>query len=479
MTETRRRVLYGRTSVDRSEGKSVDDQLAELREWAEDDEREVVGEYRDDGVSASRFSGGRARDGWAAVQALIVSGGVDEVGVWEGSRTTRKINESSELLDLCAAHGVHLAVRSKVYDPSDPDDRARLLHDAVDAEHESGRISKRVARRAKKRAAAGAPNGRINFGFRVVRDPVSGKTIGREPDPETAPAVREAVARLLAGESAGGIARDFQSRGIRTRTGTAWSGPNLLAMVKRPVYAGIRTSAVHDLPEDHPGTWEALVSKEDHDRLLAMLADPSRRAIRTGEHIKHLLSGVAECGKCHSGRIRTISRTSRRTGVRSIAYTCSGCHGVNRPAEATDAYVSGVVVKFLSRPDVAEQLTDPADDQRAESRAEAARLRRKLSEIEAQMDADDLDVATGARLLRSTRERLAAAEARARPPHLPDAVLDVAGPDAERRWEATPVHVRREIIRTLFRVVIERGVVGGLPVFHPETVTVERRRSVV
>ncbi|GAA4992491.1 recombinase family protein [Pseudonocardia tropica] len=476
MTGTRRRVLYGRTSVDRSEGKSVDDQLSELREWAEDDESEVVGEFRDDGVSVSRYSGGREREGWAAVRALIVGGDVDEVAVWEGSRTTRKIVESSELLDLCALHGVRLAVRSRVYDPSDPDDRARLLHDAVDAEHESGRISKRVARRAKKRAALGAPNGRVNFGYRVVRDPVSGKAVGREPDPETAPAVREAVARLLAGESAGAIARDFQARGIQTRSGTVWTGPNLLAMVKRPVYAGIRTSAVHELPDDHPGTWEALVSKEDHDRLVAMLADPSRKAIRTGEHIKHLLSGVAECGKCHSGRIRTISRTSRRTGSRSIAYTCSDCHGVNRPAEATDAYVSGVVVKFLSRPDVAEQLADPADDHRAESRAEAARQRRKLAEIEAQIDADVLDVATGSRLLRATRERLAAAEAGARPAHVPDAVLDMAGPGAGERWEALSVPIRREIIRTLFRVVIERGVVGGLPVFHPETITIERRR---
>jgi hypothetical protein len=31
----RRAVLYGRVSLDRREGKSVDDQLAELRAWAQ------------------------------------------------------------------------------------------------------------------------------------------------------------------------------------------------------------------------------------------------------------------------------------------------------------------------------------------------------------------------------------------------------------------------------------------------------------
>jgi DNA invertase Pin-like site-specific DNA recombinase len=74
---TQRAVLYGRVSQDRSEGKSVDDQLAECRAWAHRESWRIVAEHRDDGISASRYANGKARPGWQSVTDLITSGGVD------------------------------------------------------------------------------------------------------------------------------------------------------------------------------------------------------------------------------------------------------------------------------------------------------------------------------------------------------------------------------------------------------------------
>ncbi|MCX6464732.1 MAG: recombinase family protein [Pseudonocardiales bacterium] len=84
-----RAVLYGRTSLDRSEGRSVDDQLAELRRWATREGVEVVAECRDDGISASRFARGKARPGWQQVLDVLAGGQVDSLAVWEISRSTR------------------------------------------------------------------------------------------------------------------------------------------------------------------------------------------------------------------------------------------------------------------------------------------------------------------------------------------------------------------------------------------------------
>jgi hypothetical protein len=48
--ERKRTLLYGRTSRDKSEGRSVDDQLAELRRWASTrTDVAVIAEHRDDG----------------------------------------------------------------------------------------------------------------------------------------------------------------------------------------------------------------------------------------------------------------------------------------------------------------------------------------------------------------------------------------------------------------------------------------------
>jgi DNA invertase Pin-like site-specific DNA recombinase len=74
---TRRAVIYGRVSQDRSEGKSVDDQLAECRAWAQREGWQVIVEHRDDGISASRYANGKVRPGWQSVMDLITVGEVD------------------------------------------------------------------------------------------------------------------------------------------------------------------------------------------------------------------------------------------------------------------------------------------------------------------------------------------------------------------------------------------------------------------
>ena len=64
---TRRAVVYGRVSQDRSEGKSVDDQLAECRAWAQREGWQVIVEHRDDGISASRYANGKV-PAWVAIR---------------------------------------------------------------------------------------------------------------------------------------------------------------------------------------------------------------------------------------------------------------------------------------------------------------------------------------------------------------------------------------------------------------------------
>ena len=70
-------VLYARVSQTRDErSKSVDDQLAELRQWARQEGWPIVGEYRDDDVSASRYANGKARPGWDQAMDAVHSGQV-------------------------------------------------------------------------------------------------------------------------------------------------------------------------------------------------------------------------------------------------------------------------------------------------------------------------------------------------------------------------------------------------------------------
>lgn len=151
----RRTVLYGRTSNDASDGKSVDDQLSVLRKWARDTGRTVVAELRDDGVSASRFAGKRKkRPDWQQAMELIADDATDELAVWEISRSSRDRSVWAALIAACIDHDVDLAVDGKVHDPADPDDGFMLDLGAAMAVRESALTSKRTRRAVASRAQA-------------------------------------------------------------------------------------------------------------------------------------------------------------------------------------------------------------------------------------------------------------------------------------------------------------------------------------
>lgn len=476
MTDENTRVLlYGRTSLDRSDGQSVTDQLTELRGWARRTGRTIVGEHRDDGISASRFARGKERPGWRAVLDAVDRGDADELALWEGSRGSRDLVEWVRLIDVCAERRVMIVVRERGYDPRDPDDRERLLYDAVRADHESGRTSRRVTRSVVSRATSGRAHGALNYGYKTEYDPTTGKPLKRVPDPERAPYVVEAIDRLLSGESSGSIVRDFTARGVPTHRGGKWNQANLIAMVRKPAYAGLRASGVHELPEDHAAAWDPIISRETHDRLLAMLADPSRRSTRNGRVGGRMLTGIARCGQCGEGTMRAVSKVYKTGTRRPIAYQCRACLRLTRNADPVDDLVTEVVLEFLSRGDVAELLADPADTDRVVARAEVARLRAKLVSLEAELDAerDDTMVKMWGRRIASAVAELEQAETAARPRHVPGVVFDVAGPGAAEHWDALPTQQRRTIIRALFVVTIHPTAVRNR--FDPDAITVQRR----
>ncbi|MDQ2789205.1 MAG: recombinase family protein [Actinomycetota bacterium] len=54
-------------------------------------------------------------------------------------------------------------------------------------------------------------------------DPQTRQLIAQEPEPAEAPVVAELYRRLVAGHSLRAIARDFEARGLRTRSGLVFS----------------------------------------------------------------------------------------------------------------------------------------------------------------------------------------------------------------------------------------------------------------
>ncbi|MCW2901715.1 MAG: hypothetical protein JWO67_3980 [Streptosporangiaceae bacterium] len=477
-TGARRVALYGRVSIERTErSKSVDDQLAELRQWAEREEWTITGTYRDDGLSASRYANGRARPGWQRAMDAVNGGDVDALLVWEISRASRDRPVFAALFAACADSDVQIGTGGRLHDLTDADDGFILDLGAALAVRESAVISKRTRRAAESRAAAGRPAGSVPYGYRRVVDPDTGHTIGRALHPEQGPIVAEIVRRLLTREPANAIAADLNRRGVPTATGKQWRPGNLRILALRPTYARLRVHHGQVL-EGVRGTWPAIITEDEHDRLVEMFKDPARDKFRNPTYARHLGTGIFRCGRegC-DGRMRVVAQSVSGKGHhRPPSYSCRVCHKVSRTQTLVDDLVEMLIVRRLSRPDVVAELEQGDDPGVAEAAAEAARLKLKLRAARQAWDDDQLSLEEYTDMRARTEPKIRAAEQRARPRHVPQALIDVAsaGAEAAEKWAVLPIGDRRAIVAALADVTILPAGRGKWK-FDPDGVTVKWR----
>ena len=104
--------------------------------------------------------------------------------------------------------------------------------------------------------------------------------------------IREAARRVLAGESAFGVANDLNRRGVPSSTGTRWTSIRLKKMLASARIAGRVHYGGEDVGEV---VWPPIITMGEHTRLKAMITyghPPSRQ--------RHLLSGVLRCTCGHA-----------------------------------------------------------------------------------------------------------------------------------------------------------------------------------
>lgn len=460
-----RATLYARVSDDRREGRSVDSQLAEARARAEREQWRVVGEYRDGSISASRYARQKNRPGWQQAMEQITAGETDILSVWELSRASRDRVVSAALLAACSDVGVLLDVGGKLHDPRDADDGFMLDLMSALAVRGSAETSRRVKRDVVARARAGKAHGTHRYGYKTEYDPTTGAPLRRLLDPQRAKIVREIADRLLAGESAYGVAADLNRRGVPTSMGKLWRGGNITKMIRSPTYVARRILNGEDIG---PADWPPILTAAEHQLILAMLADPGRDKYRKDTRVKHLGAGVYRCGVC-GGRIRVLTDRRKRPGTQQ-KYSCAVKFCVTRGVRDVDRLIETLLVRRLSSDDVVAALaradTD-ADVQRAA--AEAVELRNELNALYDDVTAKRLTRAALIRMEPSYLTQIENAERRARPRRLPAAVFNVAGPDAERVWKALPISDRRAIVAALLDVRIMRQGRGHWR-FNPDTI---------
>jgi DNA invertase Pin-like site-specific DNA recombinase len=466
-----RAAIYDRVSKDkRRDARSVEEQeTANITHC--DKYGWVVQEiFTDNDRSASRFAR-KSRPDWERLVETLDDGQIDVLVMWEPSRGDRELEMWARLLGKCRRLGVliHVTSHDRTYDVRRPRDWRTLAEDGVDSAYESEKVSERIRRGTRARASEGRPHGPPLYGYERVYDPHTGHLVGQTINAAQAAVVKEIADMVMRGISLGEIARRLNARGVPSPRGDRWQASPIKRLVLNPSYLGFRTYRAEKIYS--PGWFPPILNERDHYVCVAKLTAPERGGARPSM-VKHLLSGLADCGVC-DGTVKVINRNA------APRYCCraTGKDGrisghVVRSLPAVDEYVESVVVALLQTPDAIASMS---------STSESEELRDILAEIErerAELDSFYGKAASGllsadglARVEAARLPRIADAERRAREIRFMPHVLELAGdgPDlVPARWGELEITQKRDVLSALFaRITImpvgagRRNVPGG------------------
>jgi site-specific DNA recombinase len=433
-------------------------ELAERRGWT------VAQVYCDNDVSADS---GRPRPAYHQLLADIEAGLVDAVIVWALDRLHRRPAELERFFEVCDRAGVtRLASVAGDVDLSTNDGRfhARILGAVAKKENDDRR--RRIQRAALQAAEQGrvAGGGTRPFGYTADRLVVV--------DAE-AELVREAVARVLAGESLRSIAADWNTRQVRTPAGGQWRTQTLRRMLLSARIAGLRE---HHGVVTAEAVWPGIIDRDTHERLRAILIDPGRQKFNGIDARRYLLSGFLVCGRCGRKLVARPRGDRRRRYVCASGPNFGGCGKTGRLAEPVEHLVVEWVLRQLSGPALSAALAAATGEDQAE--------RELLHAL--QVDQDRLDELVDA-FADGTLGRADFARARARVEARMDttrrrlagqaatrtlAALPVGERALREAWESRGLSWRRAVLAAVVERVVLHPCLQGRNVFDPSRIEV-------
>ncbi|ATN94058.1 integrase [Mycobacterium phage Kumao] len=468
MEATTKAAVYLRQSIDRTgEGLAVDRQREDCLKLCEDKGWEPV-EYVDNDVSAST---GKPRPAYKQMLADIRSGAVQAVVAWNLDRLHRRPIELEEFIELANKHKVALATVSGDTDLSTDSGRfyARML--GVVARHEMERKSARQKAAHRQRVKQGRPwwSGPPPFGYEADE--------GHENiriNKEEAKLIRKAYRDVLKGVAIHTIAKEWNAQGVKTRRGNDWAGPTVRQFLANPRNAGLKVylgEVVGKAP------WPAIIDEATYKSYMAYVKAPGRGPGKPLAR-KHLLSGIARCGRC-GGRMG-VGMTGRKyydengKEHRVDTYACKICFKVSRDRRKTDEVVRAVMIKLLSQPDALALAARPELPNVQELLEEANTIRDRMDNLAVEF-ADGGITASQMRIANERlQDRLEEVERKlvdVNSRRVLDGVIGVK--DVAARWDSLPVERRRAIVETIATVTIQ-PTVRGRP-FDPSLIEIRRR----
>ncbi len=391
--------LYARVSSDRQDvDLSIAAQLRALRDYAKANGCSVAREYIDEAESGRIANRPQFRE--MIEEGSRTNAPFQVILVWKFSRFTRKREHAVAFKSMLRRKGIRVVSITEHSDDSPTGKLMEAIIESVD-EFYSENLAQEVVRGMREAASRGFFMGSTApYGYRRIKvsDGIRERPL-LEPDPATAPIVRDVFESSLKGDGLKEICRGLNVRSI-TMNGRRWYRGGLHYLLTNEAYLGIavwgRTSKGGHTPDPVrvEGAWEPLVSKDLFDgvqQALKARGPAVQSPARVGS--KFLLSGLLRCGVCGKPYVGH--------GAKSGQYGYYVCATLHREGAGTcqARYLSAlkvedfIVDKIRERILTDEVITELVTLVAEEIDAMAGELKRDLKVIESELN--DVDSRLG------------------------------------------------------------------------------------
>ena len=279
-------VIYARYSSHAQKDTSIEQQLRVCRQYAKDNDLQIVGEYIDRAISGTsdkrpdflKMIKDAAKEKWQRVL------------VYKVDRFARNRYDSAMYKARLKKYGVKVM---SVMEPI-PDGPEGILLESVlegSAEYYSANLSQNILRGMRENAlACKVNNGGLPIG--LMKGPDGRYAI----EPAGAAIVLEIFERYAAGENVTQITRDLNARGLRTSKGARWNKNSLHTILKNERYAGVYIWGDVRIEGGIPPIVTRELFEDVQERIRRVARAPA--AARTD--VDYVLTGKLFCGHCGS-----------------------------------------------------------------------------------------------------------------------------------------------------------------------------------
>lgn len=497
MPAFKRAVVYARLSVANEESVSIERQLEAGSNYARAKGWEVVAQFVDDGVSATHNKP-EQRVGWR--QVLDYPDSYDAVIVWKVDRLARRVIDFLHADEALQARKAAVVSVEESIDMTTSTGRAFAVMLAVFGQLEAETISARVAGARKHLLSHGrAVGGTVPYGYRTVPNP-DGPGYVLAQDPDRIGFLIQAANQALEGKTLYSVKQwlsanaPLPSVSQKRRKYDAWSYSTVERLLRNPILAGMTAynpGRVAETKDDRNASKVrgsevlrdelgmpvideslAIISADDHRRLVAMLDDkegnPKRMPRASKKQTSPLLSGVATCGECPpdvnetTGDITPVPMWRGTTAGRAVL-TCPRCHQTVSTTQLVPLLEKRLLDERGDEYGI-ETLTEPGDNS-----AERADIEAAIGWVTEQMRRDDSDVlALNEQLADLKRQR-----AKARETPTPRTFISVHRTNVRHDWESATTDLERRavLLSQIKSLSIHRGKVGRF--LDPERVHIK------